>query len=140
MIYLLSATEAVAATSPVEAFLKHLPEVAASPLAFVAYCLVIAAWVAAILLTGTQERKTEEILNQFKDDHVRLKALAKLINKEPPEGLTGNKAILEWVTANNRSRSKMLFLVGWILTLVALIIFVVAWRATPVAGGRHVEV
>jgi hypothetical protein len=137
MIYLLQATELA---SPLESFLKQLPEVASSPLAFVAYCLVIAAWVVTTWLGGKPEREAKEILNQFHDDQLRTVALRNLIGKEPPNGLTGNDAILGWVAANNRIRSQMLFLVGWAVTLIAIIIFAVAWRTMSATGSRQVGV
>lgn len=140
MIEFLNATPATGSVSPIDSLLSHLSEVSGSPLAFVAYGLVVAGWVVTIWLSGNPERKTENILNQFKDDKLRLRALAKLAGKDPPQGLTGNEAILQWVNANYRSRSRMLFLVGWTITLIAVLMFLVAWRATPTGQSKQISV
>jgi hypothetical protein len=140
MLPLASLAFALTDTSPVESFLKQLPTVAKSPLAFVAYCLVVAAWVVSLWLSGQPERKTIEILNTFKGDDARLQALTRLTGKEPPQGLTGNKAILAWVASSNRNRTKTLYLVGWAITLVAVIVFVIAWRATPPVPDHEIQI
>jgi hypothetical protein len=124
--------------SPFEQFLKQLPVVAKSPLAFVAYVLVTAAWVLTYWLKGQPERKAEEILKQFADDKARLEALKQILKRDPPKGLTGNVAILRWVQQTSRGRSQMLLLIGWISTLVAIIVFAVAWRMTPTPGSRQI--
>src|ERR1700730_17980827 len=77
--------------------LKHLPEAAKSPLAFVAYCLVVAAWVLQQWLATKPQRDAKAILKSFKDDKARLAALGEIFNEPPPHGLSGNEAILDWV-------------------------------------------
>jgi hypothetical protein len=121
-------------------FLKYIPEAASSPLAFVAYALVVLAWVVTTWLRGNPERKTRQILAQFKDDALRLGALRTLTNNAPPEGLTGNDAILEWVREGTRSKKRILLVVALGMTLVAVIIFTVAVRGAAGASVNHVTI
>jgi hypothetical protein len=138
-IEILSGEHAGVLASPIEPLMNHLQDVAKSPLAFVAYCLVVLAWVVTIWLRGRPERKTKDILSQFKDD-ARLSALKTLTGQEVPAGLTGNDAVLQWVNANNKSRSKVLLLIAWGMTLVAAILLVTAWRATTKSDNHTVQV
>jgi hypothetical protein len=106
--------------------LKHIPEAAKSPLAFVAYCLVTAAWVLNQWFATKPQRNAKAILKSFKDDKARLAALGEIFNEPPPHGLTGNQAILEWVKARSSDKSRVLLVVAWLATLVAVLIFLVA--------------
>ena len=113
--------------------LKHLPEAAKSPLAFVAYCLVVAAWVLQQWLATKPQRDAKAILSSFKDDKARLAAIGKIFNETPPRGLQGNEAILEWVKTRSADKTKVLLVVAWLATLVAVLIFLVAARNASAA-------
>jgi hypothetical protein len=108
--------------------LKNLPEAAQSPLAFVAYCLVVAAWLIQRWLALKPQRDAKSILNTFKDDQLRLSALTEIFNEPPPRGLEGNQAILDWVRVRSAEKTKVLLVVAWLATLVAVLIFLVAVR------------
>jgi hypothetical protein len=121
-------------------FLKHVPDAATSPLAFVAYVMVLAAWVLTTWLRGLPERKAQQILKQFGDDQYRLEALKVLVHQDPPAGLTGNDAILGWVTEANKARKGMLLLVALGITLVAVIVFSVSVEEKVGPGPKQVSV
>ena len=122
---------------PVE-FLKHLPEAASSPLAFVAYGLVVAAWVVQAWLAQNPRRSAQKILERFKDDTQRSKALAEIFQEQPPRGLSGNEAILQWVNIRSREKAKQLLLVAWVATVLALLLFLVAVYSHVSTATRQV--
>ena len=119
--------------------LKHLPEAAKSPLAFVAYCLVVAAWVLQQWFATKPQRDAKAILTSFKDDKARLAAVGKIFNEPPPQGLKGNEAILEWVKARSAEKTKVLLVVAWLATLVAVLIFLIAMKNVS-ASARQVTI
>jgi hypothetical protein len=106
--------------------LKHIPDAATSPLAFVAYCLVVAAWVLQQWLATKPQRDAKAILKSFKDDNTRLAAIGEIFNEPPPRGLEGNQAILEWVKTRSADKTRVLMVVAWLATLLAVLIFLVA--------------
>lgn len=55
--------------------LKHLPEAAKSPLAFIAYCLVIAAWVLQQWFASKPQREAKAILLSMRDDRAKVDAI-----------------------------------------------------------------
>ena len=119
--------------------LKHLPEAAKSPLAFVAYCLVVAAWVLQQWFATKPQRDAKAILSSFKDDQARLSAIGEIFNEPPPHGLKGNKAILEWVKARSADKTKVLLVVAWLATLIAVLIFLVAVKNVS-ANSRQISI
>ena len=119
--------------------LKHLPEAAKSPLAFVAYCLVVAAWVLQQWLATKPQRDAKAILNSFKDDKARLAALGQIFNEPPPQGLKGNQAILEWVKTRSADKTKVLLVVAWLATLIAVLIFLIAARNASAARKTSIQ-
>ena len=118
-------------------FLGHLSDASKSPLAFVAYGLVLAAWILNTWLTGNPQRQAQKILTEFKDDQKRLDALVEVFHEQPPNGLSGNEAILSWVQGKSQDRTKLLFLIAWIATVVAVLLFLVAIRNQTVATTGH---
>src|SRR5688572_102933 len=107
-------------------FLKHIPDAASSPLAFVAYGLIVAAWVVRTWLLLNPRREARRILEQFKEDPARIRALSRVFNEQPPEALSGNDAILQWVRIKSSEKTKVLLVVAWLATAVALLLFLVA--------------
>jgi len=110
----------------IEDFLTHIPDAASSPLAFVSYGLVVAAWVIRTWLLTNPRRNAQKILAQFSDDKKRLSALAEVFNEQPPSGLVGNDAILIWVNIKSREKTQVLLVVAWIATAVAVLLFLIA--------------
>jgi hypothetical protein len=119
-------------------FLKHIPDAAKSPLGFAAYALVIGAWLLRTWLLTNPQRQARKILEQFKDDHQkRLEALVEIFHEQPPKGLTGNKAILEWAKLKSRDRARVLLVVAWLATAVAVLVFLIAIKVKADAGQTH---
>jgi len=120
-------------------FLKHLPDAARSPLAFVAYCILVGAWVLRYWLAANPHREARKILAQFHDDQTRLQALGRIFNDTPPAGLRGNEAILTWVKTKSSDRVRMLLVIAWLATVVAIGIFLVALR-NATTNERHITI
>ena len=118
-------------------FLGHLSDASRSPLAFVAYALVLAAWILNTWLTGNPQRQAQKILTDFKDDQRRLDALVEVFHEQPPHELSGNEAILSWVEGKSRDRTRLLLLIAWIATVVAVLLFLVAIRNQAAAATGH---
>jgi hypothetical protein len=110
----------------VEAFLKAIPQAAQSPLALVAYVIVVAAWVLRAWLKSKPTSDAVKILKLYQSDSDRNIALEKLVGIRPPDGLTGNEAILTWVRINSADKSNVLIVFAWIATLLAILVFAVA--------------
>jgi hypothetical protein len=106
-------------------FLTHLRDAASSPLAFVAYGLVVAAWVLQTWLSQNPRRSAENILKQFKNDAERGEALQEVFHDQPPHGLP-EKDVLEWVRVRSRDKGRMLLVVAWLATVFAVLLFLVA--------------
>lgn len=120
--------------------LKQLPEAAKSPLAFVAYCLVIAAWTLQQWFATKPQRDAKAILSSFKDDKARLGAISQIFNEPPPTGLKGNEAILTWVRTRSAEKTKVLMVVAWLVTLVAVLIFLVAVKNVSPNGAHEISI
>jgi hypothetical protein len=114
----------------IAAFVRNIPEAASSPLAFFAYFLVVAAWALRTWLYINPTRDARQILAQYTDDTARNVALAKLFNEQPPHGLKGNEAILDWVRNRSAEKTRVLWVVAWLATLIAVLAFLVAIRNT----------
>jgi hypothetical protein len=122
-------------------FLQYLPEAASSPLALVAYFLVVGAWALRTWLYINPTRDARRILAQYKDDAERTIALTKIFNEQLPRGLKGNDAILAWVRNKSLEKTRVLFVVAWLATLVAVLVLVVAVRVAPAQqGGREISI
>ena len=121
-------------------FLKHIPDAASSPLAFVAYCLVLAAWLARTWLFIQPQRHARQILAQFTDDRKRLTALTEVFHEQPPKGLTGNDAILEWARIKSSEKTKLLLVVAWLSTAVAVLLFLVAVSRAGSGAPRQISI
>jgi hypothetical protein len=119
--------------------LKHLPEAAKSPLAFVAYCLVIAAWVLQQWFATKPQRDAKAILLSIRDDRAKVDAITEIFNEPPPQGLTGNQAILEWVKTRSAEKTRVLMVVAWLATLVAVLVFLVAVKNAS-ASARQISI
>ncbi len=119
--------------------LKYLPEAAKSPLAFVAYCLVIAAWVLQQWFATKPQRDAKAILLSIKDDRAKVDAITEIFNEPPPPGLTGNQAILEWVKTRSAEKTRVLMVVAWVATVVAVLVFLVAIKNAS-ASPRQISI
>jgi hypothetical protein len=49
-----------------------------------------------------------------------------VFHEQPPKGLAGNQAILEWARIRSGERTKVLLVIAWLATAVALLLFLVA--------------
>lgn len=105
-------------------FLNALPTAATSPYAYAAYVLLLGAWLVSLWLRGQPHRQTQKILEGFRDDAARNAALAKLLGESPPQGLP-REQILEWAQAQARAKSKTYLLIGYVATLVTIVIVMV---------------
>lgn len=117
----------------ITAFLQHIPDAATSPLAFVAYFLVVAAWTVRTWLFTNPVRHAKQILSQYKRDGERNAALETIFKEQPPTGLKGNAAILEWVRTRSAEKTRVLFVVAWLATILSILVFIVAVKNT--GGG-----
>jgi hypothetical protein len=112
--------------------LDHLPDVASSPLAFIAYALVVVGWTLKAWLSSRPTRDARRILAQYKDDNIeRTRALEKLLGEQPPPSLKGNTAILRWVRNRSADKFRVLLVVAWLATIIALGVFAIALRSIP---------
>jgi hypothetical protein len=126
--------------SAIEAFLKAIPQAAQSPLALVAYVMVVAAWVLRAWLKSRPASDALKILKLYEGDSDRTKALEKLVGVRPPSGLTGNEAILTWVRINSADKSKVLIVFVWIATVLAILVFAVAVKNAKNDVARPVTI
>jgi hypothetical protein len=111
------------------AFLQALPAAATSPYAYAAYIVALGAWVVTIWLRGQPERKSQKILEGYKNDAARNTALAQLLGQAPPDNLP-KKEILEWVRLKAAEKSRGYLLIGFLALLVTLIVIVVVALTT----------
>ena len=121
-----------------QAFLNALPTAATSPYAYAAYVLLLGSWLVSLWLRGQPQRQTEKILAAFRDDAARNAALAKLLGESPPRGLP-NDQILEWAQSQTRAKSKTYLLIGYVATLVTIIIIVVVALTLASSASPRVE-
>ncbi len=124
----------------IKSFLEQLPAAASSPLALGSYALVLAAWIVVVWLRQKPQREARRILEQYKDDDKRNKALASLLGTAPPEGLA-RREILEWVKLKSADSTRTYLLIAYLATLAALLIIAVSALFKPgVASPADVKV
>jgi hypothetical protein len=102
-------------------FLNALPTAATSPYAYAAYVLLLGSWLVSLWLGGRPQRQTQKILATFRDDAARNTALARLLGESPPRGLP-KEQILQWAQSQTGAKSKTYLLIGYVATLVTVII------------------
>ena len=127
----------------VSEFLGALRDVAGNPLAFAAYTLVVAAWVARGWFVYRPQAQAEKILGQYSEDKERTVALSTLVGEKPPSGLAKSD-LLEWVKLKSKDKTRYLLLVAYVATLGTIVaisgmaVFLMAQRA-PAGGGTEDE-
>lgn len=97
---------------------------------------MIGAWLVQQWLATKPQRDAKDILKSFKSDKERLIALGQIFNEPPPQGLNGNDAILEWVKTRSTEKARVLMVIAWIATVVAVLIFLVAARNASVTARQ----
>jgi hypothetical protein len=120
----------------IRAFLNALPSAATSPYAFAAYALALGAWVINAWQGQKPQKESRKILETFKSDGERRKALADLLGVQPPPGLA-KAEILEWVRLQSAGRNKTYVLVAYLATLAAILVIVVVALTSNPDGGAH---
>jgi hypothetical protein len=118
--------------------LDALPTAATSPYAYAAYVVLLGAWLVSLWLRGQPQRETQKILANYRDDEGRNAALARLLGQMPPEGLA-KEQIIQWVQEQTRARSKTYLLIGYVATLVTIIIIVVVALTVVRSGQSRVD-
>ena len=104
-------------------FLNHLKDISDSPLAFIGYCFVAFLWAYRYFLINRPKSKLSDIVKSFDSDNEKNKAIESLLGTKPPRGLVGDQ-ILEWYQINNKQKSKSLLLLGYIATLLTIIVII----------------
>ncbi|HEY4789431.1 MAG TPA: hypothetical protein VIH57_25445 [Bacteroidales bacterium] len=104
-------------------FLKKLEIVSKSAYALVAYVLLICAWVVIIWIKNNPKRKVLQILKLYKKDSDRNTALKNLLGGDPPNKLD-KKNVLEWIKISSKDKQRKLFLIGYIATLITILLIV----------------
>ena len=98
-------------------FLKSLKDVGSSPLALIGYVVVIGAWVTRAVLLMRPQVEAKNILQMYKTERERTKALRELIGNAPPPGLK-DADIVVWVKVQASIQNKQLLLAAYISTLI----------------------
>ncbi len=114
-------------------FLKHLGDVARSPLAFAGYVLVVFAWCFWMWLRFQLQGKFDKIFTQFDSDAGRNEGLGefgKLVGISPPQGLP-RKDLMRWATLQMRHRLRVIATVAYLSTLIAVIVIVCIAKFQP---------
>jgi hypothetical protein len=118
-------------------FLNQLSAAASSPLGLAAYALVLAAWLLRAWQVQKPQRESRRILEQFKDDEERNRALGALIGTEPPRGLA-QADILEWVRLQSKAGARTYLLIAYLATLAAVMVLLASalFAPKPAAAGN----
>jgi hypothetical protein len=107
----------------IEKFLVALRDAASSPLALVAYCMVVAAWVARTWFSVRPQRRAVEILNLYKADEARNVALSEILGSRPPPNLNARQT-LDWIKVQTANKNRTMLLIAYMATLAATVIVV----------------
>jgi hypothetical protein len=117
-----------------EAFLKALPEAAKSPLGLTAFAFALAVWAFRVWHVQRPQQQAKNIIAKFSSDQQRLDALRLALKEDPPAGLSGEAAILDWVKIQAKAKSAGFLLVAYIASLAAIVLVVVIALMRPGAG------
>jgi hypothetical protein len=104
-------------------FLEYLGDAAGSPLAYVAYVCVIAAWLARAWIVNAPTQRARQILAEFDDDRERATALIDLLGSRPPPGLKRSD-IMEWVRVKSAEKARGYIVLAYLATLTAVVVIV----------------
>ncbi len=104
-------------------FLVHIAAAAKSTIALAAYVIVVAAWSLRAWMQYRPQRKAKEILALYSSDAERTRALAELLGNQPPKGLR-QKEVLAWVAMQTKQRSRVLWVLAFLVTLITAVIIV----------------
>jgi hypothetical protein len=107
----------------IDTFIDSLRTVAASPLALIAYSVVVSAWVARSWLAHRPQARAKEILLAYTSDSQRTRALEGLLGSRPPHGLQTSQ-ILDWVRIESHHKTRSLLLVAYVATLLTMVLVV----------------
>jgi hypothetical protein len=108
----------------IRSFLEALPSVAASPYAFIAYVLVLVAWLVYVWQQQRVQSKSLEILRTFKSDRERNIALRQLLGVDVPPALDP-KGVRNWITSQVPGKTRVYIFLAYFGTLLAVLLIVV---------------
>ncbi|BBO87043.1 hypothetical protein [Desulfosarcina ovata] len=100
--------------------IEIIGEVAGEPLSLVAYLAIIALFSWRAWLNTKPVKEAEKILDKYKNDIDRNKALEHLIGNSIPDKI-GEEKIIEWVKLKSKEKTRKMLVLAYIATLVTIL-------------------